>query len=225
MELGAIVTTNAYDVGKDGKENRILFWLRLDDWGVFEAAMLLIDVNPDSIKRRKVWDGLTTLQGAAFIPHAFENTPEETAKIFSVVAQYKSKYDDICRILHGQEIDYEYPPVASPQYWIDCALAKKITIPWLDFAIESGFYKSETKSMQVDRSPDIYRTDLLDILNQAANEFFNPRKNLDAKKEEVTQWIIEKGKENKVNVSSNVADAMFTIIRPRDHNPKKRLNP
>jgi hypothetical protein len=224
VKSGAIVTTNAYDVGKDGKENRILFWLRLDEWDVFEAAMLFIDVNPDSITRRKVWDGLTTLQGAAF--HlAFETDPKEKAKIFSVVAQYKGKYDDMCRILHGQDIDCEYPPVASPQYWIQCALAKKITIPWLDFAIESSFYKSETESMKVERSPDIYRTDLLNILNQAANEFFNPRKNLDAKKEEVTEWIINKGKENKVNVSSNVADAMFTIIKPKDHNPKKRLNP
>lgn len=65
-----------------------------------------------------------------------------------------------------------------------------------------------------------YTTDLLGILNLTINEFFNPRRSVDAKKDEITEWIKTKGKELKINVSDNVADSIFTIIKPNDHNPK-----
>lgn len=65
-----------------------------------------------------------------------------------------------------------------------------------------------------------YTTDLLGILNLTINEFFNPRRSIDAKKDEITEWIKSKGKELKINVSDNVADSIFTIIKPNDHNPK-----
>jgi hypothetical protein len=84
----------------------------------------------------------------------------------------------------------------------------------------NSFYKSETNLGSGEKPLDNYSTDFLDILNLAVNNFFNPRKNLDAKKEEVTEWIISKGAELEIYVSSNVADAIFTIIKPDDHNPK-----
>ncbi len=65
-----------------------------------------------------------------------------------------------------------------------------------------------------------YSTVLMDILKLAVNEFFNPRKIVDPKKEEVTEWIKSKGMELGVNVSSHVAKSIFTLIKPNDHNPK-----
>lgn len=69
-------------------------------------------------------------------------------------------------------------------------------------------------------SQNAYTTDLMNILNLAVNEFFNPRKNVDPKKDEITEWLKAKGKELDINVSDNVADSIFTIIKPNDHNPK-----
>jgi len=68
----------------------------------------------------------------------------------------------------------------------------------------------------------IYETDLLNIQKLAIKEFFYPRKRIDPKKEEVTEWLKNKGDELKINVSDNIADTIFTIIKPADHNPKKR---
>ena len=200
------MTASAYNVDKDGKENRILFWLRLDEWNLCDAALLFADINPESVNLRKNdFTELVTLKNGIY--NLFDSTDE--------FVKLNHKYDDLCRILLNPDIECD-----TPQNWIDRALAKKIAIPWLDFAIQNDFYESKTKSPQVEKLIDIYNTDLLDILNQAANQFFNPRKNLDAKKEEVTEWIINKGNERKIKVAAHVAGVMFTIIKPNDHNPK-----
>lgn len=67
-----------------------------------------------------------------------------------------------------------------------------------------------------------YSTGLLKIQNLAINEFFNPRKSVDAKQDEVVEWIKAEGKKLNIGVSDNVAASMFTIIKPPDHNPKKK---
>ena len=63
-----------------------------------------------------------------------------------------------------------------------------------------------------------YTTPLLDLLHRAIAKFFGPDRVLDAKTEEVVSWLREHGE----GVSANVAEAMFTIIKPNDHNPKKK---
>lgn len=87
----------------------------------------------------------------------------------------------------------------------------------------------ETKKdliIENESSMKAYNTDLLNLLNLTVTNFFNPRHPIDAKKEEVTKWIRDKGKELNIYVSDNVADSIFTIIKPNDHNPKiKRVDP
>ena len=113
-----------------------------------------------------------------------------------------------------------------PKYYIEWALGKNIKIHWLDYAKKQGLYlSSETKS-SASVSPPAYETDLLKLLNLAVLEFFSPRRLSDAKKEEVTQWLKDKGNELSIVVSDNVADSIFTIIKPKNHNPKiKRVQP
>lgn len=67
-----------------------------------------------------------------------------------------------------------------------------------------------------------YLTPLLAIQHAAIAEFFAPRRNPDAKSEEVVEWIKAAMANAKLPVSDNVARAIFTIIRPPNHNPKKR---
>lgn len=65
-----------------------------------------------------------------------------------------------------------------------------------------------------------YQTNLLKIQNLAIKHFYEPRKPVDPKKDAVTEWIKTEGTKQGVNISDNIADAIFTIIKPDDHNPK-----
>jgi hypothetical protein len=108
----------------------------------------------------------------------------------------------------------------TPSFFINWALSKKFEPDWLEWAISKNFYTPEVKQPQIE-VPDLeYETELLRVQRLAISEFFNPRRNVDAKKEEVKLWVKDKGRELDLNVSDNVAEAIFTIIKPRDHNPK-----
>lgn len=69
-----------------------------------------------------------------------------------------------------------------------------------------------------------YCTAWLAVMDAAIAAFFHPvRRNPDAKKEEVTQWIIKEAIKNGIaNASENIAQSLFTIIKPANHNPKVR---
>lgn len=67
-----------------------------------------------------------------------------------------------------------------------------------------------------------YETTYLKILAATVAEFFQPRRNPDAKKDEVVKWIKERMETAGLSASDNLAEAMFTIIKPADHDPRKR---
>jgi hypothetical protein len=67
-----------------------------------------------------------------------------------------------------------------------------------------------------------YSTAYLQIMEKAINEFFCPRRNPDAKKHEVVEWIKSEMAKAELGDSENIAKTMFTIIKPPDHNPRKR---
>ncbi len=67
-----------------------------------------------------------------------------------------------------------------------------------------------------------YSTPLLMIMNAAIAEFFMPRRDKDAKREEVVNWIKTQMSASKMPDSENIAVAIFTIIKPLDHDPRKR---
>ncbi len=108
----------------------------------------------------------------------------------------------------------------SPSFFIDWALSKRFKPKWLEWAIQKNLYQTTESKISASAIFPPYETDLLKLLNLAISEFFNPRRVIDAKKEEVTQWLKDKGTELNIVVSDNVADSIFTIIKPKNHNPK-----
>jgi len=72
--------------------------------------------------------------------------------------------------------------------------------------------------------PAAYSTFWLSILHSAVTEFFEPRRERDAKKDEVVDWIMKQATDVGITDSRNVAEAIFTIIKPADHNPRKPRN-
>ena len=160
------MSTSDYDE-IEGYENRILFWLRLDKWYLHQAALLFIDINPDTVGSD--FYSLITLREVKY--NDFDNSIE--------MLELRSKYDDLRRILSFS--------ANTPQGWIDLALSKKIAIPWLEFAIREGFYKTEKTTIDEINSKNktlSTRTEnnYLRLILTLANEIegFNPRKPYEA---------------------------------------------
>jgi hypothetical protein len=114
----------------------------------------------------------------------------------------------------------------TPSYFINWALSKRIKPAWLDWAIEHKLYvpKQETiqKKIETANVDTTYSTKWLEVQQAAIAEFFSPRRNIDAKKEEVILWIEAKAKEFKITEPNRIATSIFTIIKPEDHSPRKR---
>ncbi len=111
---------------------------------------------------------------------------------------------------------------------------------WLSlFQIESK-YQFQAHSQDANGGPDSlspscdattdpephaqYETVRERIQREAKSTFFAPTRQRDPKREEVTQWIKDKLRQAGEDASDNVATAMFTIIKPADHNPKRPRN-
>jgi hypothetical protein len=67
-----------------------------------------------------------------------------------------------------------------------------------------------------------YSTKWLNIQEAAIAQFFNPRRNPDAKKEAVIEWINLQAVSAGLGESNNTASTIFTIIKPENHDPKKK---
>ena len=114
----------------------------------------------------------------------------------------------------------------TPSYFINWALSKRIKPAWLDWAIEHKLYvpKQETiqKKIETANVDTIYSTKWLEVQQATIAEFFSPRHEVDAKKEEIVPWIIWMAGEAGIKAPENIAKAIFTIIKPLDHSPKIR---
>jgi hypothetical protein len=70
--------------------------------------------------------------------------------------------------------------------------------------------------------PETNLTPWLSILIEAIHQHFPEGREIDPKKASVVEWILGKAKKEGITESENIANAIFTIIKPQNHNPKKR---
>ena len=124
-------------------------------------------------------------------------------------------------------LDNENEP---PQFFIEWALSKRFRPDWLDWAIEQGLYSTKQDGIADKINPannaKPYLTKWMEVQEGAIREFFNPRRNPDAKSEEVVEWIHKTAKNIQLKESNNIAEAIFSIIKPENHDPKrKRIEP
>ncbi|MBI5919158.1 MAG: hypothetical protein HY849_07290 [Nitrosomonadales bacterium] len=81
---------------------------------------------------------------------------------------------------------------------------------------------TNSKPIASGKTNTIYSTSWLSIQQDAIAKFFNPRRNPDAKKEEVVEWVKSEASRAGVHDSDRMAAAIFTIIKPENHSPKKK---
>jgi hypothetical protein len=114
----------------------------------------------------------------------------------------------------------------SPSFFIEWALSKRFRPDWLDWAIEQGLYITRQDGIADKINPannsKRYLTKWMEVQEGAIREFFNPRRNPDAKSEEVIEWINNEAKNIQLKESNNIAQAIFSIIKPENHDPKKK---
>ena len=117
-----------------------------------------------------------------------------------------------------------------PSFFIEWAISKQRRPEWLDWVIEQGLYSTKQDGIADKITPannvKPYSTKWMVVQEAAIREFCNPRRNPDAKKEEVIDWIHKTAKNIQLKESNNIAEAIFSIIKPENHDPKrKRIEP
>jgi hypothetical protein len=191
------MVSNIYDVDEAGNENRILYWLRLGSWHLCDAAMLFADINPESMSMGKNktfhFSRLTDLKGLTYDGFDVEACVEIDQINQEHLAKFERKYNDIHSWLNNGDNERE-----SPSYWIKVALAKKISIPWLNFAIEQGFYEKPKQLQEVEK-PLNQRTEnnYLRLIMSLANGIkgFNPQNPYEAAQLIIDETEIDLGKQ------------------------------
>lgn len=98
---------------------------------------------------------------------------------------------------------------------------KKIVYDLESIFPEIGEKNDDKRSLTTLITPR-YSTEWLEIQDRVIATFFNPRRNPDAKKGEIVEWIEAEAKKCKLQYSANIANTIFTIVKPHDHDPKKR---
>ena len=100
---------SAYDGDDEGNENRLLFWLRLDEWSLHQAAMIIADINPDTAKfdKNHNFKNLQTFKGEEF-PECDSNgfpiveSEDDMGHLWYVGSHklkwFSQRYDDLHRI-------------------------------------------------------------------------------------------------------------------------------
>lgn len=91
-----------------------------------------------------------------------------------------------------------------------------------------GFAPQRTRSEEVTKfEQELATTDetvLESIMRRAKHEFFSPSRQRDPKRDTVIDWIKAEMISEGEDPSDNIASAMFTIMKPADHNPRRGRN-
>lgn len=215
--------------GMKAYADRASLWCKYDVWTLDEAAALLSGILPKNDEK-----------GCLFDPTYLSNTETPPLSIGAQFHQYsvlKSFSDNltclkqVTEILHRSAIGDR----ASPKQWAEYARAKGLlphemyltlvdNSPLLALLEPSDATEpiSQSGMEPVAQLAQPYSTSWLTIQNAAIAQFFNPRRNPDPKREEVIEWINAKAEKTGLRESQNIAKAIFTIIKPENHDPKKR---
>ncbi|SFH60632.1 hypothetical protein SAMN05216299_1333 [Nitrosospira sp. Nsp14] len=214
--------------GKDIYLARARIWSGYDKWAMHEAASLLSGLVPTGDDSAKFFFQLCWSE-----TEKDESTTPCKYVIFRIFPRNEECLKHVTEILKRSDIGDQ----ASPKKWAEYAQTKGLlphTEPFADIdnspllsllearnAPGSVLFRDGASDAPSISDPS-YSTAWLDILTRAIAQFFNPRRDLDPKREEVVEWIISEAAKAGLPQSKNIAVAIFTIIKPDDHDPKKK---
>ena len=207
--------------------DRAPLWCKYDEWTLEEAARLLSGILPKN-------DG----EGVIF-DQTYWSDPDGTRTIsmpsgFRIYLIFKIFADNFKCLAHVMEIlrRSAIGDRAAPKEWAEYARAKGLlphdmyltlvdNSPLLAL-LESNDATAPMSQSDMEPVAQPYSTTWLTIQDGAIAQFFNPRRNPDAKSDEVIKWINAEAAKKGLKGSQNIAEAIFTIIKPKNHDPKKK---
>jgi hypothetical protein len=212
---------------KNMYRSRIPFWCTYDTWKMEEAAMLLSGMLPSNDEKGSVFAGI------CWTDKWFSDNSDKSLVFNIFTSNYAcAKYvrEILLRSSMGEK--------ASPRAWLEYARAKGLLphvapftavdnsplLVFLESTEEDNLLQSSELGPSITQSkPDLsYSTTRMDIQARAIARFFNPRRDIDAKREEVVEWIMAEAAKAGLKESRKLAESIFTIIKPDDHDPKKK---
>jgi hypothetical protein len=179
---------------KERQRGLFQYWLKVPQWDAYEAAVLL-EMREDPHDLGEEYSGNYVVED----------------HIIKLLGHFKRF--GLCSYSFSREDGVIVGPERhAPSKWIECYTLFPAMVP-----LPADFPPAG------DRKKDIhYSTPHLEVMDAAIANFFSPRGDKDAKKEEVVDWIKARMIAAGGDSSDNVASAMFTIIKPVDHDPRKR---
>ncbi len=215
------------------------YWCKMAHWSLDEAIALSFGKNPEIVNWVRI-EPLTNIS-------QFAKDYEKRRKLALRAIPWKKLYDPVLPSIFlgwAKELKLDIPELLIDESNISGNVAtnwfeeyKALEIKFSQYVATSTAQSKELidasnqfknvldQKQQTNSSNETFSlTPLHELTIKAIKEFFSPRKSIDAKKEEVVEWIVNNGKTLSPPVSVNIAEAIFTIIRPIDHNPRKRRN-
>lgn len=178
-------------------------WNLIEDALVWQVVALSLDIDPDAVTRsRNDW-----MAGGKFVNHEGKDFQDR----LDIISANYEKIDPIPKPISLNGIAYLELNIPMFSKW---AIEKNLSIP--------NELKQLVKQIATQQPTPAYETNLLKIQNLAIKNFYESRRRADPKKDEVTEWIKSEAAKLEITISQNIADAIFTIIKPDDHNPKIR---
>lgn len=112
----------------------------MDNWSDSEGLKYLIGIAQfTQDKKTGDFSELITLES--------ETYDESETDYWYILAAFRKAWNRLNRLWSSSP----HPSLNPPNYYIEWALSKGVTIPWLNYAIKKGFYKSETHLTQAEK--------------------------------------------------------------------------
>ena len=139
------LVASQYDDGDDDgcgpSENRLRFWLKLEQWSLEEATAVLCYIEPDSVKWSE--EGGTLLAARSLMRHRApaqaeddQNDDENNGSLnHRALESVADDLRDTKRLIGGPESKRNVEPPAT---WIRVALDRGMELPWLPWAQRIG---------------------------------------------------------------------------------------
>jgi hypothetical protein len=194
-------------------------WRTRSDYRLYEAALLIVGRSPADWTVEKLLSAPPSdfamiygqmLIGAEVIKEKNVESQEYTGVFYDVYEFMTHQFQEFHRLTNRDKLL--------------AVVERSELIRWLktkkNFP-DNLFLNPELTTSPVEKTPS-YSTPWLKILEATAAQFFNPRQTYDAKRDEVVDWVKAEAKKAGLPDSSNIATAIFTIIKPIDHDPKKK---
>lgn len=244
------LTANKLARNEEVLKSRLRHWFRFDHLRPAQGIALLLCFALDNEDERDVVDwgdnnevrilrlGVPLLNGNKMCSWLELEPNEECAQLDAIDCTQQDQYlfsREHSRTIFGISVQQhrrllqywasgKHPELTPLKYFIEWARKKGVTPEWTATAAGLGLLQEETLISDGNQLENIpaYSAGWLTIQQAAIAHFFNPRHDYDAKRDEVVEWIKQRAKEVGLLDSDNVARSMFTIIKPANHNPKKK---